>query len=98
VTPNISNGGGHLSNGGGGSSRRHLSNGGGRLIVEKDLAFCGIALVVIFSMAVVSCRLDTPVESYCNSYPRQISCEKSYFSTKKLSFYIGHITTIFFMK
>jgi hypothetical protein len=41
------------------------------------LAFCGVALVVIFPMAVVSCRLDTPSKSYCSSGSDCFTCQKS---------------------
>jgi hypothetical protein len=60
--------------------QKHIeSNKSSRLIVEEDLALlfspgvtpnisvCGVALVVIFSMAVVLCRLDTHSKSYCSS-------------------------------
>jgi hypothetical protein len=39
--------------------------------------FCGVALVVIFPMAVVSCRLDTPSESYYSSGLVCFTCQRS---------------------
>jgi hypothetical protein len=37
----------------------------------------GVALVVIFPMAVVSCRLDTPSKSYCSSGSDCFTSQKS---------------------